>query len=145
MKEIISNSPEETTRFAERFAGRLSGGETICLVGELGSGKTVFAKGLAKGLGVSAVVTSPTFVLMKIYPGKKIKLVHIDAYRLKSAQEFQTAGLAEYFSRPDSVVLIEWADRLKQVWPAGRILIDFKFLGKNRRRLKISPGSRRVK
>jgi len=119
---IATASSEETFAFAKKYSSRLRGGEIIGLVGDLGAGKTVFTKGLASGLGVRKTVSSPTFVLMKIYPARKkpsvIKyLCHIDAYRLKRARELLSIGAEEYFSRADTVTVIEWADRIKKILP----------------------------
>jgi tRNA threonylcarbamoyladenosine biosynthesis protein TsaE len=118
--KYVSDSEKDTFNFAKKFAKTLHGGEVIGLVGNLGSGKTVFAKGLASGLGISQKITSPTFVLMRVYPVKKTKIknfIHIDAYRLKSAADLEAIGAKEYFSDPISVVLIEWADKVKKMLP----------------------------
>lgn len=133
MKKIITNSERETRLFAERFANALSGGEVVALIGDLGSGKTVFAKGLAKGLGVKNTITSPTFVLMKVYKN----LVHIDAYRLTNGKELEAIGATDYFKDKNFVTLIEWADRVKDILPKNRIEINFKVLDDNKREIKI--------
>lgn len=132
----LSNSEKETFDFAKKFAKKLKGGEVLGLIGDLGAGKTVFAKGLAAGLGIKQKITSPTFVLMKVYPvnKKSIKnLVHIDAYRLKSERDLEAIGATEYFSDPSSVVLIEWADRVKKILPKNNK--EVKILIKKTRRL----------
>ncbi|MDP2708794.1 MAG: tRNA (adenosine(37)-N6)-threonylcarbamoyltransferase complex ATPase subunit type 1 TsaE [bacterium] len=119
--KLRSTSDLQTFNFSKNFSKKLSGGEVIGLIGNLGAGKTVFSQGLAAGLGIKKHLTSPTFVLMKVYPVKKhsrIKqLVHIDAYRLKSAHGLAAIGADEYFGRPDTVVLVEWADRIKKILP----------------------------
>jgi tRNA threonylcarbamoyladenosine biosynthesis protein TsaE len=116
MPKIITHSEKETFNFAKKFARTLKGGEVIGLVGDLGAGKTVFAKGIAAGLGIKKTVNSPTFVLMKIYPVKKhptIKqLVHIDAYRIKKTEEIKSIGIEEYMNRQDTLAIIEWADKI---------------------------------
>lgn len=128
MKQITTTSEKQTYNFAKKFAKQLKGGEVIGLIGELGAGKTIFAKGLAAGLGIKKNITSPTFVLMKIYPttnyklspphrdpavaGQIINFVHIDAYRIKSPQDITAIGAEEYFNRPDVVTIIEWADKI---------------------------------
>lgn len=136
MRKII-DSAKNTFNFARAFARRLKGGNVIGLVGELGAGKTVFAKGLAAGLGVKEEITSPTFVLMKIYKtsGKNdIKLLcHIDAYRLKSAADITAIGAEEYFYRPDTVTVIEWADRLRGILPEKTRYIKFEHEGEDKR------------
>jgi len=123
--KYASHSEKDTFNFAKNFAKNLKGGELIGLVGELGAGKTVFAKGLGAGLGIKQKITSPTFVLMRIYPVKKRSIknfIHIDAYRLKSAADLKAIGAQEYFSDPSSVVLIEWADRVKKIIPHAMII-----------------------
>ena len=99
--QITTNNEQATFDFAKDFAGKLKGGEIIGLIGELGAGKTVFAKGLAAGLGIKEIITSPTFVLMKIYPvtnKKNIKqLVHVDAYRVARGEELTGIGLEGIF------------------------------------------------
>ncbi|MCK5511021.1 tRNA (adenosine(37)-N6)-threonylcarbamoyltransferase complex ATPase subunit type 1 TsaE [Candidatus Parcubacteria bacterium] len=131
MNKIITNSEQETFNWAKNFARCLKGGEIIGLVGDLGAGKTVFAKGLADGLGVKNTVTSPTFVIMKIYNIKnqksKIKnLVHVDAYRLKSEKDIIAIGADEYFERKDTITIIEWPENIKKCLPKKTIYIKFK-------------------
>ena len=131
MNKIITNSEQETFDWAKNFAQKLKGGEIIGLIGDLGAGKTVFTKGLAYGLGVKNTVTSPTFVIMKIYKignqKSEIKnLVHIDAYRLKSACDLTAIGADEYFKRKDTVTIIEWPENIKKCLPEKTIYIKFK-------------------
>jgi len=120
--KYISNSEKDTYAFARKIAKNLKGGEIIGLIGELGAGKTTLTKALAKALKIKKNITSPTFVLMKIYPVKiadsKIKnLVHIDAYRLKIDTDISSIGAQDYFHRLDTVTIIEWADRIKKTLP----------------------------
>lgn len=127
-KTIITNSEKETFEYAKTFAKSLKGGEVIGLVGNLGAGKTFFSKGLAAGLGVKQNVNSPTFVVMKVYKitnqNSKIKnLVHIDAYRLESAEDLEAIGATEYFGQEDTVTIIEWADKIKKILPEKTRLI----------------------
>lgn len=125
---FLSASEKQTFNFAKKFSKNLKGGEILGLIGDLGAGKTVFTKGLAKGLGIKQTLRSPTFVLMKAYPVVRrapIKfLVHIDAYRLKSAKSFAAIGAHEYFNRPDVVTVIEWADKIKKNLPKKARLIN---------------------
>lgn len=139
MKQI-TESEKETFEFAKRFSKNLKGGEVLCLVGDLGAGKTAFTKGLAAGLGVTNIITSPTFVLMKVYPAKQAninKLSHIDAYRLDSGVELQYIGAEEYLNDSDCITVIEWADRVKDIWPKNAIVINLKILKGNRREIII--------
>ena len=116
MKTILLKSEKATLKFAERLAKKLKGGEIFALSGDLGSGKTVFAKGIAKGLGLTAHITSPTFVLMKIYKVKGHKtikeLCHVDCYRLDDGELLKDIGIEEYLANPRAVCVIEWAERL---------------------------------
>lgn len=132
----ISNSEQETFDFAKAFAASLKGGEVIGLCGNLGAGKSVFARGLAAGLGIKKKITSPTFVLMNVYPVKhaNIKfLCHIDAYRLKGEADLAAIGALDYFGRADTITLIEWADKIKGLLPKGIRLIKLNNLDKEKR------------
>ena len=103
----VTRSPEETAAFAAQIAEKLKGGETLVLRGGLGAGKTTFTKGLAKALGVTRNVVSPTFTLVREYEEGRLKLYHFDLYRIEDEGELEELGLDEYF-RDDSVVVIEW-------------------------------------
>ena len=127
LMRFLSTSEKKTFHFAKKISKKLTGGEIFGLVGDLGAGKTVFSKGLAQGLGIKRNLTSPTFVLLKIYrvaKHKKIKLfIHIDAYRIKSPRDLVAIGADEYFGLPDSVTVIEWADKVKKILPKTARLI----------------------
>jgi tRNA threonylcarbamoyladenosine biosynthesis protein TsaE len=112
--EWASQSAEETFALGERVGGSLAGGEILLLEGALGAGKTVFAKGLAAGLGVDPdEVTSPSFTLVNRYDGASLTLYHLDLYRLdEGAQAAHAVGLEEILSDERAVVVIEWAERL---------------------------------
>ena len=140
---IITSSEKETLAFAKKYASRLRGGEVIGLAGDLGAGKTVFAKGLAAGLGTRANVASPTFVLMKIYPVRKrsspVKFFcHIDAYRLRNPRDILAIGAGEYFGRADTVTAVEWADKIKKILPKKTKYINIKDVRNNKRDIFIS-------
>ena len=112
----ITTTEKQTIILAQNLAKKLSGGEVLGLIGDLGAGKTVFTRGLAQGLGIKNNINSPTFVLMKVYPvqqGKIKNFVHIDAYRIKNLQDLLAIGIEDYLYQPDSIVVIEWADRIK--------------------------------
>ena len=131
----LAISPAETELLAKKLAATLRGGEIIGLIGDLGAGKTTFAKALALALGVKARVTSPTFVLLKLYPAHRspIKhLVHIDAYRLDHNQGLGQLNLEDYWGHADTVTLIEWADRVKQELPKSTRLVKFQHSPKGR-------------
>lgn len=132
----------------KKIAKNLSGGEVFGLVGELGAGKTVFVKGLAKGFGITNNISSPTFVLMKVYPveqgksqikHKNIKyLVHVDAYRLKNIKSWIEVGLEEYLQSKESIVIIEWAEKVRKLMPKKARFINIEHLSASQRRIKIS-------
>lgn len=126
MKEFITHSAEETFSLGEDIAKTCHGGEVILLLGDLGAGKTCFTQGLAHGLGGKGKVNSPTFNLMKIYKIKTGVLCHIDAYRLNSGNDLIAIGLDDYLGKKDAVVVIEWAERVKDIWPKNKIKIEIK-------------------
>jgi tRNA threonylcarbamoyladenosine biosynthesis protein TsaE len=134
--KFISYSEKQSFNFAKKFASRLKGGEIIGLGGELGAGKTIFAKGLAAGLGIKKNITSPTFALMKVYKirgGKIKKFIHIDAYRLKKPKDIISLGVQEYFNRLENVIIIEWADKIKKILPKKTIYIKINSKGEKER------------
>lgn len=136
MKEFITHSPEETFSLGENLGKSCQGGEVILLLGNLGAGKTCFTQGLARGLGVKGKVNSPTFNLMKVYKIKSGVLCHIDAYRLNSGNDLITIGLDDYLGKKDAIVVIEWAERVKDIWPKDKIKVEIKNI-KDGRKIKI--------
>ncbi|MFH2027499.1 MAG: tRNA (adenosine(37)-N6)-threonylcarbamoyltransferase complex ATPase subunit type 1 TsaE [Nanoarchaeota archaeon] len=147
MKEIIiTKSAEETQEVGKLLAAELRGGEVISLLGDLGGGKTTFTQGLAAGLGVKEVITSPTFTIMKRYPVEHdtIKnLYHLDLYRLSDAQELADLGFIDIASDPKNVVVIEWANKAKEIIPReNNLQIRFGWLGKDKRKITFSVYSR---
>lgn len=109
--ETISHSPAETEALGEQFGRKAKCGLVIGLNGDLGAGKTQFVKGLARGLGISARVHSSTFTLVNEYGGGRLKLYHLDLYRLETREQILSAGVGE-FLQPEGVSVIEWAERL---------------------------------
>ena len=143
--EIISHSAQQTMEIARLLGGKLREGDILALSGELGSGKTCFTGGIARGLGVSESyqITSPTFTLINEYPAR-CDLYHFDVYRLNGYSEFEDLGYEEYFSR-GGVVVIEWAEKIAQILPADTFFISFKYLDENRRRIMIKGPKSRMK
>ncbi len=133
--KITVKDETDTIELAQNFESEKFPNMIICLNGELGSGKTVFAKGFANALGVKDNVTSPTFSIIKEYDGE-LPLFHMDVYRLDG----NTSGvnIEEYFSK-GGIVLIEWADTIKDILPEERLDIKFKVLDENKRILVITP------
>src|SRR5947199_9702348 len=113
---FISNSPAETEAIGERFAQHVEIGSVLALKGELGSGKTLFTKGLVIGLGSSAAVTSPTFTIVHEYPGGRLPSYHFDFFRFEDRQSVAQLGLDDYFFG-DGVSVVEWADRFPEFIP----------------------------
>ncbi len=125
MATIISNSPEETLEAGRAFAGRLRGGEVLALCGDLGAGKTHFAKGIVSGLGGNPEeVTSPTFTLVHEYREGRLPVFHFDFYRLDEGGELRGIGWEDYLCE-DGILLVEWADRFPQAFPSDTLYVRF--------------------
>ncbi len=137
---LISKSEKETREFGEKLAKKISPPSIICLYGDLGGGKTTFVKGLAKGLKIKEKITSPTFIILRKYRGKKgkksINFYHIDLYRTKEF-ELSNLGVEEILNEPNSIIAIEWAEKIKKFLPKKRIEIEFKFIDENTRKIII--------
>ena len=113
MAVFLSSNAEETLAFGEKYAKSLKAGDIVLLEGEMGAGKTVFCKGIAKGLGISDEILSPTYAYMNEYDGK---LYHFDCYRLNSGAQAEALGLCDYFYA-NGVCVIEWAQNIEEVLP----------------------------
>jgi tRNA threonylcarbamoyladenosine biosynthesis protein TsaE len=113
MATFISHSPAETESLGERWGHEAPHGLVIALSGDLGAGKTQLVKGLARGLGITSRVHSPTFTLVNEYGGGRLRLFHLDLYRLETRAQILSAGLEEYL-QPDGVAVIEWAERVNE-------------------------------
>ena len=133
--KITTNSELETIELAQNFESEKFPNMIICLNGELGSGKTMFVKGIANALVIQDTITSPTFNIIKEYDGE-LPLYHLDVYRLDG--DTNGVGIEEYFSK-GGVVVIEWADTIKSILPEERLDIKFKVVGENKRVLVIMP------
>lgn len=138
MHTIITHSPEETWELAKRLAPILSEGDVINLSGDLGAGKTVFAKGLAEGLGINEPVTSPTFTIIKEYKGR-LPLYHFDVYRLYDPEELEELGVDEYFYG-DGVSVVEWGDKVEDLLPDIHLAVNIlRLVDDSFRRIEITP------
>ena len=136
--EYLSQSVDDTVQFGCRLGARLQGGEIFAVTGPLGAGKTHFTKGLAMGAGAQQVdeVNSPTFVLVNEYDGP-LPVYHIDAYRLTSTAQFEQLGFDELLG-PDSVVLVEWADRVAEsLADLTCVHVEIRHEGPSSRRIRI--------
>lgn len=121
--EYLTRSAEETERLGERLGRTLAGGEVLAYEGELGMGKTAFTRGLARGLGFTGRVTSPTFTIVNEYEGR-LPLFHFDMYRLGDEEELFDIGWEDYLSR-GGVIAVEWSERVRPALPAETRFIRF--------------------
>jgi tRNA threonylcarbamoyladenosine biosynthesis protein TsaE len=129
---FISNSVAETESFGRQIAGSLQPGDVLALTGELGSGKTQFAKGLCAALECGGAVTSPTFTLIHEYSGGRLPIYHFDFFRIEDRQAAERLGLDEYFFG-DGVSVIEWADRFRELIPENARWIAFETKSESQR------------
>ena len=151
---FTSHSLEDTKKFAttwvaETIAKRASAASidssgtnkafVVGLYGDLGSGKTAFTQAVAQALGINEPITSPTFVIEKVYPLKNTTfthLIHIDAYRLDTPQELARLGWGEIISNPDNIILIEWPEKVASIMPADHTRLKFTFIDENTRTIE---------
>ena len=140
---IATSGPQETEALGFRLGRNLRGKDVLCLVGDLGSGKTTLTRGIARGAGFKGDVASPTFVLVKVYKTKKIAIYHIDLYRI-AENETAEIGLEEYLSDSHGACVIEWPQAAHFYFPKDRLEIRFSHLSEpDRRNLIFHPhGSR---
>lgn len=126
MQVYQSNSVAETERIAADLATSLRGGECIALEGDLGAGKTQFVRGLARGIGANpAAVSSPTFVLLNVYPGGRLTVYHLDAYRVGGADDFDAIGFSELLDQ-NQLVVVEWPSRVERLLPEKTIRVEIE-------------------
>jgi len=133
--DFISSSQEETEKFAVEFLKESPSVRLLGLSGDLGSGKTAFVKGLANFLGVERNITSPTFVIQKIYQGDDCKLVHIDAYRLSSLTDLEAIGFNEFVADQNNLVVVEWPEQVFSQFPDNMKIIRFVYEDENTRKI----------
>lgn len=131
MATFISKSREETYAFAQEYAKTLRGGDVVLLDGDMGAGKTVFAKGVAKGLGIEEEVTSPTYAYMNDYDGR---LFHYDCYRIETPEQAERLGLADYFDM-GGICLVEWAQNIAPLLPKTVKRVKIKKINENEREI----------
>ena len=140
-RTLRTDGPAATMELAARLGARARAGDLICLHGDLGVGKTVFAKGFGAGLGVREAIVSPSFILMAEYEGR-LPLFHLDLYRLHDAAEAIEGGLLDE-READGVTIIEWADRLGAATPAPRLDVRIDGSGDEPRVIRISAADDR--
>lgn len=143
--ELVSGSVEETRAFGEYLGRLFAPGDVVALYGELGSGKTTLVQGIAQGLGLQPRrIKSPTFVLMREYPGEAATLVHLDGYRLEGPPAVSWLDMDLMFA-PSKITLIEWAERFEGLLPPDYLAIRLEHVSANRRRIALLPQGERAR
>lgn len=135
MEKYITNSEEETKKFAKKFAEKLKKGDIVVLSGDLGSGKTKFVEGILSYYGIENEISSPTFTIVNEYISKKENIYHFDVYRLENSDEFYAIGGEEYFQK--GICFIEWGEIIKDILPKQYIQIKFSRDLKNEEKREI--------
>ena len=126
--------PEETYNFGRMIAQLLRNGDMICLVGELGAGKTILTQGICNGLGIKDDVTSPTFTVVNVYEAANTTVYHFDLYRLNNSEELYDIGFYEYINN-EGISLVEWSDKFPAQMPEDYLLIEIKYAEIQKQRL----------
>ncbi len=137
----VTNSTAETRALGERLASGLQPGDTVILEGELGAGKSELARGIARGLGVTETVTSPSFTILNVYESGRCPLYHFDWYRLESEEELYELGMDEYLGG-DGIAVVEWAERCPDAVPEDCIRIRLEATGEETRQITVNDGRR---
>lgn len=138
MLEFISRSESETEEFAFSLATRLSGDEVIAFTGDLGAGKTCFTRGLARGVGYSGEVTSPTFAIVNEYLGGRFPIYHFDMYRIENWEDLYSVGFFEYLD--NGIIAVEWSENIAAALPDSTIFVDIEKLDEQGRKIKVTGG-----
>jgi tRNA threonylcarbamoyladenosine biosynthesis protein TsaE len=140
-KIIITNSFEETQKLGLEFAKKVEEVSILALYGDLGSGKTTFIQGLAKGLRINKKIISPTFIIMRSYKVpviiKKSYFYHIDLYRINDEKDVQELGLIELMKDPRNLLAIEWPEKILKLLPEKRLNLHFEYVDENKRKITI--------
>lgn len=142
-KVYKTSSASETQKLGETFAKTLQRGDFLALYGNLGAGKTTFVQGLAKGLGVANRIISPTFVIIRSYglgimnSGSESKFYHVDLYRLRGEEDIEATGLLEIIQEQQSILAVEWPEKLKSLLPKKRYDITFSSVKEDERSITI--------
>ena len=132
---MITRSVRETRALGERIAARLQPGDVLLLEGDLGAGKSELARGIARGLGVTETVTSPSFTILNVYGSGRCPLYHFDWYRLESAEELYELGMDEYLGG-DGIAVVEWPGRCPEAIPENAVRIRLEAVGENERKIE---------
>jgi len=140
-KVFITGNSGQTRKLGYDFAKTLNKGGIICLYGDLGSGKTTFVQGLARGLGIKSRIISPTFVIIRSHRLKVSTFYHVDLYRTEVEKDIENLGLEEIMNDPQNIIAIEWAEKLKDYLPEKRIDIEFVSEKENIRKIMFRSSS----
>lgn len=138
MQTYISRSEAETEAIGEKFAQGLVGGTVVAMYGDLGAGKTAFVRGMARGMGLSCRVSSPTFTIVNEYEGER-ELIHFDMYRLESSDELFDIGWEDYLNR-GAVCAVEWSEKVEDAFYGDETIVRIEKLGDTERRITIEGG-----
>ena len=139
MQTFITKSEQETEALGARLAGALCGGSVVAMFGDLGSGKTALVRGMARGMGIDALVNSPTFTIVNEYVGLR-SLFHFDMYRLGSADELYDIGWEDYLAR-NGVCAVEWSENVEEAFEGDEVIITFRKLDETTREITIEGGN----
>ncbi len=139
--KIITHSPQETIKTAEKLGSLLKAGDIIAYKGGLGAGKTTFTRGIASGLGLGDCVSSPTFALVNEYRGNNITLYHFDMYRIQTEEGLESTGFFDY-PFDENIAVIEWSENIEDFLPKHTIYITINPISENEREIIIEGGER---
>jgi len=135
--EWVTRSAEETEALAARLAGRLRSGDVLAFSGGLGAGKTAFVRGLCRGLGSPAAVSSPTFALMNEYRGGRLTLVHFDLYRIETEEDLEAIGYYDAAGAPGTVTAVEWSENVPEAFGEDAVRVRIEPEGDSVRRITV--------
>jgi len=135
--EFESNSEHETEAIASKFSKEVRENDIICFFGDVGSGKTVFTRGLCRGLGFKGYVNSPSYIVMNIYKTETVSIYHFDLYRIGSTAELNEIGFYEFAGQENSITIVEWAEMLDGELPEKRVDIHISSKDESKRKIKI--------
>lgn len=140
MQTFISRSEAETEKIGEQFAKNLADGTVVAMYGDLGAGKTAFVRGMARGMGLTCRVSSPTFTIVNEYEGQR-ELIHFDMYRLNDADELFEIGWEDYLAR-GAVCAVEWSEKIEDAFFGDETVLRIEKLGDNERKITIEEGGK---
>jgi tRNA threonylcarbamoyladenosine biosynthesis protein TsaE len=140
VESFLTRSADETRDLGEKLAAQLKKGFLVCLIGDLGAGKTTFVQGVGRGLGIDEALSSPTFVLVNEYCGRDLILFHADLYRLENSESIEQLALSEYLQ--EGALIIEWGERWLSEWGTPDLTIQFDVVDETTRRITMRRGEK---